>query len=275
MQSSASAAACTAGESVYGEAKQDIGTLPSTGIYTIWTRMQAANETSNRYQLEVNGEACYTIGGEGVSSTQWEWVNFQNGDQNKTVTYNFINSTGNQVRMLGIDPAVKIDSILVVPDNCVPEDTGENCTSATSIGSTASISGLNETMPVSGTVTFAVLFPSGSIEVKTVEYSSDGQKVQKSNGATGLDTTLLANGTHEVTAKVTYSDGTIESETHQLEVDNPTTALSPVLRWARLNKGLLVVIGGLLGIISVLGLIYAIMRRNHLRKHYARTHGLD
>lgn len=268
-----SAAACESG--AYGTATIAIPTLPATGTYTIWTRMQAPNAENNQYQLEINGEACFTVGGSGAPANQWIWVASQNGNASSKTEFNFTHTTGNQARLIGIAPGVKVDRILVLQSDCVPTGTGDNCR----LGNAVVIQGSSGTtaqtlqQPVSGKILPASILSDNPSSVKRVVYLVDGQKLQEAEGAVPLDTTLLSNGAHIVTARVTTTDDKTTDYATNLTVNNVETFMSPLYRWLRLNKRALAYVGGAFGILSFVLLIFWFIRAIHLERQRLKFHG--
>lgn len=250
-----------------GTAEVKVANLPASGVYSIWSRMQAPDSTHNRYVLEVNGEGCFTVGGGQLTTDKWVWVDYQGGDTNAKISYDFTKTTGNSLKLIGTDANVKIDSLLLIKSDCVPVDLGENCKVA---GSVVTLTPATPWTSIEGEVAGKVITTSkltnSQALVANVQYFSDGKKIQTSRGAEPLDTTLLSNGKHTITTRITDTSGQISDELVELNVKNEETLLTPVYRWSRLNKRLLIIILAPL-VLILLGLATFWVLRNRHDKH--------
>jgi len=268
------AAACeTVGEPT---ANLDVPVLPKVGSYKIWTRMQTPDAANIRYQLEVNEASCFTVFHDGPVD-EWTWVNVHGTrSEPQVVSFDFTNTNDNKVKLIGIDEGVKIDRLLLLQDDCVPEGTGDNCRAgATTVAAQTEAESVSQTPsdPVSGKVFVSATLTQSSKEVKKVQYYSDGKKVQESVGIVPFDTTLVDNGVHTITTRIFWADGTSEDSVNTITVKNPTTTFSPLKRWARLHSRLLVLVGVVLAAVSITLLALTIVRSIQLRQRSKRFHG--
>jgi len=211
---SASAAACTAPSTDYGNVTGLSVTLPATTTYRVWTRMAAPDTTNNTYLLEIDGANCYTVGGSTVPT-------YTNGTStyfvNNTTNWISKTSSGTQIdvsltagahtlKLIGNAAGVVVDRVILTQDTtCIPTGTGDNCAnppdttppvvSITSPANNASIS----------TVTSVTANATDDVAVSKVEFYVDG--VLKATDTTGpsytysLDPSTLSVGSHTLTAK--------------------------------------------------------------------------
>lgn len=268
------AAACEVGDN--GVAKFDIPTLPKSGLYTIWTRMQVPDATHTRYRLELNGESCYEIGSASLPAGQWAWVSYQKDNVNDKVSYDFTNLSGNNARLIGLDASVKIDRLLLLQNGCVPAGTGDNCrTEATLVTTQDTTSSNDRTAPitVTGKIFLSPYVSQESSDIKKLAYFSDGRKVQESDGPAPLDTTLLTNGPHTITTRISGANGKSSDTVSYVTAANPETSLTPVTRWLRLNQHPLAIAGASFGAGSMMFLIFWSARSIQLERQRLKTHG--
>jgi hypothetical protein len=212
-----SAAACTAPTTDYGTVTSSPTSqisIPATGTYRVWSRMQIPNSTSNSYLLEIDGTSCYNVGGNTAMATNtWTWVDYQGG-----VTTNKINATlsaGNHsYKLIGNAEGVMLDRLIFTQDttgsNCnPPTGTGDTCAnpvdttpptvSLTSPAAGASVSG--NAVPINATAT------DGSSSISKVEFYINGGTAKYTDTTAPYswtwDTTTGAypNGSYSITAK--------------------------------------------------------------------------
>jgi len=136
----ASAAACAAPSTDYGQVSGLSTTIDTAGTYRIWTRMAAANTTNNTYLLEIDGSTCFTVGGSGVpvyaggatshfvnNATNWR----NTTSSGSTVSMN-LSAGSHTVKLIGNSPGVVIDRLIFsASTTCTPTGTGNNCADAT------------------------------------------------------------------------------------------------------------------------------------------------
>jgi hypothetical protein len=272
----ANAATCISGAG-QGAVNVTVPELPTKGIYNVWSRVQVPNDIHNRYQLEVNGDTCFLVGGSSISPNQWTWVSFQDGDLSSKVKYNFVKTTGNSLKLIGNDAGVKIDRVLLVKNDCIPVEQGANCESdavhtASYDKTGANILPTSTEGPASG-----VIIPSQTIiqnqnSIASVGYFVDGKPVPTAKD-NGLDTTLLINGSHQISIKITKIGGTVIDEATTITTDNPQTFFSPLQRWARLNKGVAVATSIAMCVLIVFSFVLVLVRHIQLKKRSLTFHG--
>ncbi len=272
----ATASACSSTEN-YGVLSLSLPELPRSGTYNIWTRMQAPDATHNRYRLEVNGQECYEVGGSSITPGQWVWVSFKGGDLTQKVRHNFEEVKGNKIRLIGSDSGVKVDRLLLVKNDCIPENLGNNCQSDAVPASAVQAEGASEVPPPSSGPVSGIVIPSTSISLKPsliskVVYFSDGKAVPTAAG-NGIDTTLLSNGSHRVSMHITRTDGTVLNEATTLNVENKQGAFSPLRRYIRLHTQAFIIWSLLLGGLLFVLVILLGIRHIKLQKRLLNFHG--
>ncbi|CAN5412084.1 hypothetical protein BH10PAT3_BH10PAT3_6020 [soil metagenome] len=274
--SKATAAACTI-SGQHGIVSLAISKLPSRGTYTIWTRMQAPDDSHNRYRLEVNGENCYEVGGSSITPNTWVWVAFQDGNLSSKVQEDFDKTDGNKVRLIGSDAGVKVDRLLLVKTDCIPEGLGSNCQSSGVPLRATEVAGANELPPISTGSVSGTIVPSATLShdpsvISKVVYFSDGSAIPTAAG-NGLDTTLLENGMHRISLQITKTDGTVINEATTLYTDNAQNAFSPLRRMYRLHARSVIAVSTIagVGLLAVAG--FLIIRHVRLQKRLLNFHG--
>ena len=270
-------------EACYTEGDQasasiQVPVLAKLGAYTVWTRMQTPDAGNIRLQLEINDNTCFIVFNDGPVN-EWSWVKSSGTRLDaKDVTYNFTSTTDNKIDIIAIDDGVKVDRILVLQDSCVPEGTGDNCRAgATTLPIQASTASIEQdpSGPISGKVFVAKLLTQTSKDVSKVQYFANGKKIQESRQIAPLDTTLVDNGIHTITTRIFWADGTSEDIVNTVTIKNPLTTFSPLNRWIRLNKRLLLVAGFILAFISVFLLVLSMARIAQNRSRKRSAHGFN
>lgn len=92
--------------------------IPATGTYRVWSRIQIPSNTNNSYMLEIDGN-CYTVtAASGTATNQWVWIDYKDGTDsgaNKITLTNF--SQGNHtVKMIGNSDGVLLDRVIFTQD---------------------------------------------------------------------------------------------------------------------------------------------------------------
>ena len=101
------------------------------GEFRVWARILAPVATDDSFLLTIDDAYCGIVVGDSgkLPANEFVWVNHQNGDINSLITVKL--ATGEHtLTATGRDVNVGLDKIMLVPDACVPVDTGENCKQA-------------------------------------------------------------------------------------------------------------------------------------------------
>ncbi len=103
-------------------------TAPTSGTYTIWTRMKTGSAPTEGYILQVGNQCNVLVGGANGSTTQWQWINYRDGNTNSKVTAQLQAGKSYTIHLAGRENGVKVDKLLLSLDpNCVPTGLGDNC----------------------------------------------------------------------------------------------------------------------------------------------------
>ncbi len=270
---SVSAAACS-NVTTYGTVRLSVPSLPHTGDYSLWLRMQSPFKGAQLY-IDINQESCLVITAEEIPVNEWYWQGFSDNDTIQP--YRFSATSGNSITIIGIDGGVKVDKLIVTEPDCVPVDFGDNCRSGVAVqpGTSSAVIQLTPlaSQPVQGDVVVsATPFNAGS-NLQEVRYIVGGTVVQHSSNATPLDTTRLTNGKHTVFIETQHKDGSVMRESTILEVKNSESFFSPVHRWLKINGDSavpLIALGG--GTFALVMLLY-LLRGLYIRKRNLRLRG--
>ena len=101
--------------------------IPTTGTYTIWSRLETATATNNSYYLQIDCGSPISVGGANLPVNTWTWVNYQNGTTSSKITAS-LTSGSHTFLLTGEDPGVLVDRVVFATDpNCTPTGTGDNC----------------------------------------------------------------------------------------------------------------------------------------------------
>jgi hypothetical protein len=269
----ASAVGC-ANVSSFGAVQLSIPELPRTGEYRLWLRMQSPVSTGT-VQVETNQAYCFTIQDTTFLPNQWKWVTYQPSDGQTALS--FTNKLGNTMLIIGTQDGVRVDQVLITDLGCIPQDYGNNCSQAV-VATVNSQSDITQLPPpsdgsVSGDIMLSTTPLNNLSQLAQVTYSVNGRILQQSPNAVLFDTTLLADGKYTVLIETKFKDGAVLRESTVIAIDNPNNALSPVIRWLRLNQQSLVVVGGAILGLVLFFIIGSMLRSAYTRHRYRKFHG--
>lgn len=269
QNASATSAACT-NKNTYGSVSLTLPLLPTRGTYTVWTRMQVPDATNTSYHLEINSNSCFQVGGKVIDPGVWTWVSYQDGDTNNEISYDFDQTSENKIVLIGSRKGVKLDRLLLVKNDCVPVNLGNNCQSDATPVAVSDVSGAAMVPPPSTGMVSGTIFPSNTIArdaalITKVVYYADGKPIPATDSFK-LDTTLLGNGPHSITMQIQYADSSVINQVTNIEVANKQTAFSPVRRYIRLNTRTILTLSTVIGVILLLVLLLMIVRHTRLQK---------
>lgn len=101
--------------------------IPTSGTYTIWTRMMADVAADNSYYLQIDCGNPITVGGASLTAGAWSWVDYQNGSTSSVITAN-LTAGSHTFNLTGKSPNLIVDRIVFsTVSSCVPTGTGDNC----------------------------------------------------------------------------------------------------------------------------------------------------
>jgi hypothetical protein len=129
---------CTPSGTTYGTDTLSV-TIPSTGTYSIWTRMQIPDSADNGILLNIDNTSCYNVGANSsLPTSSWQWVNYYDGNSSNIVSLSLTAGT-HSFQYVGTSNGVEIDRVLVLSDaTCTPTGTGDNCMQTTTSPPTVS-----------------------------------------------------------------------------------------------------------------------------------------
>lgn len=216
-------AACAAPAADYGSATISLN-ISSTATYRLWTRMYVPDTTYNTYALQIDGGNCYIVGGAGVPSKVWTWVDYQNGSSISKVETALSQGT-HTVKLIGLVPGVKVDRLVATSDlACVPTGTAGDCEAPTDLAApTVSITAPAAGAGLSGSVTYSAT-ATDTVGVSKVEFYANSILLNTDTTAPysySWDTTLAANGSYDLKAKAYDAAGNVTtSDPRSVTVSN-------------------------------------------------------
>lgn len=101
-------------------------TAPAAGSYKVWIRVSAASALAVKSRVEVTplggAATCFEVTNPAPTTTGWQWVNAG------TTT---LTTTGNTVKVVGVDAGVRVDRLIMVAatSTCTPSNTRVTTTS--------------------------------------------------------------------------------------------------------------------------------------------------
>jgi hypothetical protein len=231
----ASAAACTAPSTDYGQVTGLSVNITNTATYRIWSRMSAPDNTNDTYLLEVDGNTCYNVGGSAVptyssgattyfANDTTNWINKTSGGTTISMS---LSAGSHTLKLIGNADGVVVDRIVFTQDTaCVPSGVGDNCaTSPDTTNPVVSITTPSSDGTTITTTTNVVANATDNVSVSKVEFFVDGNSIGTDTTADGsnnftasLNPTGLSAGTHNLTAKAT--DGATNATTSGVRTFN-------------------------------------------------------
>jgi hypothetical protein len=209
---SSAATGCSALPSTNGTATLSSVSVPSTGIYHVWSRIKAPDTTNNSFYFQTDNNCSISIGdNSSITPGSWVWVDYRDGSTTSKADISL--SAGNHpMELAGKEPGVQVDRVLLLSDTCVPTGNGDNCViTPDTTPPTTSITSPTNNSTVTGTVNL-VAAASDNTAVTKVEFYIDGSLVSTSTTlpySYSWDTTLASNGSHSLQSKAYDAAGNI------------------------------------------------------------------
>lgn len=206
--------------STTGKVTQTVS-VPTSGTYTIWSRLKAPDANPVEYTVYVDGE-CFTIGQVQLAPGVLTWLDYENGLTSNKATIDLIAGTHTFVLTAGT-ANLEIDRVMLIGDDCAPVGAGDNCEND-AIAPLASI-----TYPTMGATV------NGTVDITASVSDNDAiSRVDFYNGVTLIasdsigpysalwDTTAVANDNYMLTAHAYDASGNVStSNAVSVKVDNP------------------------------------------------------
>lgn len=215
-----SAAACgSEPTSTTGRSSQSI-TVPTTGTYTIWSRLKAPDANPVEYTVYVDSQ-CFTIGQTALTPDTLTWVDYENGSTIDKATISLTAGAHTLVLTAGtVD--LELDRVMLLSDSCTPTGVGDDCLNDTTQPDT-SISAPTNGATVSGTTTVTATATDNDA-VDYVEFYEGANLIDTDSSAPysiDWDTTSAAEGDVTLTSRAyDISGNTRTSSGVTVTVDN-------------------------------------------------------
>ncbi len=248
QQASAATGPCTAPSTDYGNVQSTIN-VPSgaNGTYYIWSRMKAASGSANSYLIQIDNSYCFNVGGHSsVSTSNWTWVDYQNGSTGSRISVN-LSSGSHNIKMIGNKDGVQLDRIIFTqnaqcqPDNITPVQNGpqpgDNCAStADTTEPNVSLTAPANGAEVSGNEDITATASDDESGIDKVEFLINGNVISTDDRDDRSSYTYQWNtasgsfpdGNYVLSARATNKDGlTKTSSTRSVTVKNETVQRKP------------------------------------------------
>ena len=235
--------------------------IPETGQYQMWARLRPPDTTNQLIELR-SGSDCYAIGGPGLRTGEWSWVNYENGDNTKKINLN-LNQGSNDIFITAIDDGVEIDKIIFLgkgelcnDSTPIPKDDGNNCNEAPQIIAPSNNSG------AAPNITPQIFNDVGVENIKSTTYKIDGVVVQYSPGALPLSTKNINSGSYELETSVELNDGSIVKNTSTIILpEEKAESLTAVVKRLGSNKYVILAMI-LLSLLMIVGSVFMFRRKS-------------
>lgn len=210
QQTSAAACAPSGDRGVVTHTLTDV----TAGTYRIWSRMMSAGGGNDSYFIEItrnsnNNKDCFVVGDSTqISSSNWTWVDYQNGSSSNKLNYSFPANGSYTVKLIGREDNVKLDRVMFLSNGCTPTGNGDNCAVIPNQAPTVQItSPSNNATLTSSPVTIQANASDSDGTIQRVEFQIDNGQVHTDYSAPYTYSWAISsanNGQH--TIKVTAYD---------------------------------------------------------------------
>ncbi len=260
--------------STFGAIRLNVPTLPKSGEYVLWTRVQSPSDTS-KLLVEFNQGACIEVVGTGLTPNTWTWVPYKVGGKEAPIQFDY--TEGNLLKVIGVQANVRLDRLIIAAPGCVPEEFGNNCKlmSEAAVADFTNVQSIPppSSEPLSGEVVLSGTPFTQQHNLVSLIYSAGGKSVQTATTAVPFDTTRLENGKYTILIETKLADGTVIRESTVIEIDNPLNVLSPVMRWIRQNRSVLILVGVVTASLAIATILFSMTRRSYLKHRERKFHG--
>jgi endoglucanase len=202
---------------------------PTAGTYTVWSRLQAADASSDSYWLQIDGTTGIKVGDGGVPFGSWTWVNHQNGDTSQRVLLSLTQGS-HSLKIIGREANTKIDALILTQDLTFNPD---NPNVIDSIPPVVTVTSPINGATLSGTSTVSA-HATDDHSVSKVDLLLDNNIVSTQTTATNnlyslsFDTTGFTQGSHSLIAKATDIAGNVgSSSVLTIAISNPSSTPPP------------------------------------------------
>jgi hypothetical protein len=91
--------------------------VPVSGLYTFWTRVNYSGEPQNSFFAQFDGGTLYKVGNEKAGYNTWKWIDWYNGDASTSNIIKVTLTAGNHIlKIIGREANTKIDKFLLTND---------------------------------------------------------------------------------------------------------------------------------------------------------------
>jgi chitodextrinase len=207
-------------------------TVPSSGNYYVWTRIQAPSSSANSVYMQVDGGCATEVGGSSsIPANTWTWVNYENGSTSSPISTSLSAGT-HTILLTGIGAGVEVDRILFLSDqSCTPSGTGSNCTVTTYDPPTISITSPASGATVTGSsVNLAANAADDDSTISSVQFKIDGTVVNTDTTypySYTWSSTSATDGSHTLVTEATNAAGQTTSAQESFNVANHTCSSAP------------------------------------------------
>jgi hypothetical protein len=193
-----------------GKSSQTV-TVPSTGTYTIWSRLKAPDTNPVEYKVYIDGQ-CFTIGQTAQTAGTLSWVDYENGSTSDKATISLTAGTHTLVLTAGTED-LELDRVMFLSDSCTPTGTGDNCLNDTTLPTT-SITSPSAGATVSATTAIQAS-ASDNDAIDYVEFYRGGSTLLGSDSAApysfNWDTTSVTDGSYSLTVRAYDISGNVRT----------------------------------------------------------------
>lgn len=222
---SGASAACQAPATSYGTGSASVA-ITQSATYRVWSRVMVPDTTNNTYLLEIDGGACYTVGGGSIVPNTWKWVDYKDKTETSKIDVTFAPGT-HTFKFIGNQPNVKLDKVIFASDlNCIPVDDGSNCdTPSDTTPPTVSLTSPTEGGTVAGQTAISAAADDNT-SITKVDFYANSALVGSDNTApysVNWDTTKVANGNYTLIARAYDSANNVTTDSYVVTVQNGDT----------------------------------------------------
>ena len=217
----------------FGTAEFEVD-IPQSGRYTVWSRVWAPDNAVNSYWMSIdNGyeETCKIIVGDNgslIPGRTWTWVDWHRDPsatpKEQPFIVDFANPGTYSFEVAGREGPLRLDKVVFIADDCVPEGFGENCQVRGDLESPIVSMNLTNGSTVSGTIPVNVTVEDEN-RLESITLSIDGDQVDEQSGESGdysfsVNTANVQDGRRTITATAEDANGNKSNVSVRVNVNN-------------------------------------------------------
>jgi hypothetical protein len=185
---------------------------PSNTTYHVWSRINAPDTTNNSFYIQIDS-SCPVVIGDSTSlpANTWSWIDYRDGNLSSHLTA-ALTAGNHTITLIGREPGVKLDRVLLLSDSCTPSGTGANCIDTTAPNTSLTAPTAGQTINGNVTLSANATDGAGGSGVAKVDFLVDGNIVGTATSSPyqiNWNSNSVPTGNHTILAKATDLAGNV------------------------------------------------------------------